>query len=450
MGSMDAATSLMLRGDTKLRSLFSIRRGLLRLRSFYSGVPYTALKLFYVIGVRLDRAIIVDRSSGEIAGEWSGPLKRHEPKTEAGRRALLAATAAFAQDPRAAYGEGRRVLDLGASRIHIYATPGYILAVEHSGPGSRKLVGAIDIALRKSLESFPGFISMITGKATELQGLARKAGPALEKYLAQANLPPYGEVQRPIFAYTAIAIVSIAGITATSEAILKKYVSGPSSEAGLGAPPKLVGQTAGASQIVSVSTLGSASEFGRPLKRVQPAQHVIPAAPQRPNLSAVQSTPPSPAKTTTEAAIAKAEERVPITNGIVESALSSLPNFDQGAGLELKSLSQIDLSVQSETNGISSAVSVPAGLLQGQPVTVSDQGVMVGLFSTGGGGNSLLSPIDATGSSGGSAQGILATTTSGVASLSGGAQSLASTNAVTGIAGNAVNSTLGTVGKALH
>ncbi|MGA7324088.1 MAG: hypothetical protein WBX25_06315, partial [Rhodomicrobium sp.] len=211
-------------------------------------------------------------------------------------------------------------------------------------------------------------------------------------------------------------------------------------------PPKLRDRTAGASQTVTVSTAESASEFGRPLKRVQPAQHVVPAAPQPLNLPVAQALPPSPAK----GAMEKAEERVPITNGIVESALSSLPNFDQGAGLELKSLSQIDLSVQSETNGISSAVSVPAGLLQGQPVTVSDQGVMVGLFSTGGGGNSLLSPIDATGSSGGSAQGILATTTSGVASLSGGAQSLASTNAVTGIAGNAVNSTLGTVGKALH
>ncbi len=446
MGPKDASTSLMLRGDTKLRSLFSIRRGLLRLRSFYSGVPYTALKLFYVIGVRLDSAIVVDRSSGEIAGEWSGPLKRDEQKAEARRQALHAAIAAYAADARAAFGEGRRVLDLGASRVHIFATPGYILAVEHSGPGSRKLTGVIDIALRKSLESAPGFISLITGKATELQGLASKAGPALEKSLARANLPPYGEAQRPIFAHTAVAIITIAGITATSEAILKKYVSGPNSEAGLAAPSKLSDHKTGASQTVSVSTLGSASEIGRPAKRVRPARHTTPDAPQPVNLPVSEALPPSPAKP----ALEKAEERVTIAKGIVDSALSNLPNFDQGAGLDLKSWNQIDINVQSDTNNISSAVSVPAGLLQGQPVTVSDQGVMVGLFSTGGGGNSLLSPIDATGSSGGNAQGALATTTSGVASLSAGAQSLASTNAVTGMAGTTVNSALGTVGKALH
>ena len=145
--------------DRRLRSLLSLRRAFLRIRSFYSGIPYEKLKLYHLIGVRLDQILIVERGTGRIIGEWCDSSKIWKGNSEASRQSvranMLAAVGEFEKNPDAIFRGKVRALDHDGLRTHVHATSSYILGARYAGAAIRKLDGHIDAALRKSLGTAP-------------------------------------------------------------------------------------------------------------------------------------------------------------------------------------------------------------------------------------------------------------------------------------------------------
>lgn len=229
MTAAHTTRSILERTDLILRRLFSLRRACLRIRSFYSGISYSKLKLYYLIGVHLDQVLIVERGTGRILDRWSesshfGTGNKKEIQQRAIAK-MLVAICELDKNPKAVFHGGLPVLDLSGSYAYLHATPVYILAAKYSGPAIDKLKRYIDSALQSSVRAAPDLLYFFGTKSGGLRGTAGQVASALEKLLLDANMPPYGEVRRPVFAYAAIAALSLVGITATGEAIVQKYVS---------------------------------------------------------------------------------------------------------------------------------------------------------------------------------------------------------------------------------
>src|SRR5258706_2517277 len=86
--------------------------------------------------------------------------------------------------------------------------------------------------------------------------------------------------------------------------------------------------------------------------------------------------------------------RTPLTpddlDGTVETAVANLGNFDWGAATKMGAFKRFDLTSPSPKLDLQRK-DLASGLSQGVPVSVTDQGVRVGLFSIGSDGGSLFS-----------------------------------------------------------
>ncbi|MGO9174187.1 MAG: hypothetical protein ACLP7P_19790 [Rhodomicrobium sp.] len=424
--------------DRTLRSLFSLRRAFLRIQSLYSGIPYTKLKLTRLIGIHLGQVLIIERGTRRILDEWSDGSNAARGTEQTGsRRAganILAAIAELERNPKAFFHGGIRTLDLGGSHVHLYATPAYILAAKYDGPAIGKLERHIDAALRVSLAKTPALLYFTGGKSAGLQGIANRVALTIEKILLHANLPPHGKARRPIFAYAAIAALCLAGIATTGEAIYLRYpiwqdvkldqvepagmdLAAATSAA---APPPLhfeAGEAGHAAQIAGPMPAQSPTRAPGWGMAAVPAS----AAPAQ-QLLAVQSSEllrwqmdralMQPALSTdvkTETA------PVSLVDNAVKSGLAQLAKFGQGSGAELNSLNRLEVSAQPFTKDLPGTAYPAAGSPQSTPVSVTDQGVKLGLFSTSGDGNSIFSPINNGMALGGTPAGNLASEGMGAA-----------------------------------
>ncbi len=400
------------RSDLGLRRLLSIRRAALRCRSLYSGTSYRTLKLRHVIGVRLDQVLIVERGSHRILDEWSGGSKgRMEEEKAAPRKAtamMLAAIGAFAKDPKSVFHGGISSLDLGRTHVQLYATPTYVLGARYGGPALGKLDQHIDAALRNALRATPELLHWIGGAPEDLKGTAGKIASTLEKLLLDANLPPHGEVQRPIFAYATIAGLCLASITATGDAIMRQTVAPKKESAddlqhvvmGIAASTKGVTlselrvDVAAGGDAVRLSGLVESPSAGNALNKsiksalgnVTVTSHFLFAQPS--DLLTAQLN-----RSLLQFSLA-GMGRTPLTpddvDGTVETAVANLGNFDWGAATKMGAFKRFDLTSPSPKLDLQRK-DLASGLLQGVPVSVTDQGVRVGLFSIGSDGGSLFS-----------------------------------------------------------
>jgi hypothetical protein len=337
--------------------------------------------------VRLDQILIVERGTGRVIGEWSDSSKiwkgNSAPARQSVKANMLAAIGEFEKDPDAIFRGKVRALDHDGLRTHVHATPSYILGARYAGPAIRKLERHIDAALRKSLSTAPALLYLTKGTSAELQGFATQAASAIERLLLEANLPPYGKVSRPVFAYAAAAALGAVFVTATGDAIVQKYAASRTiAEQGSMRGAK-VDTVNPASMAVSIRAADGYREIpssgGRPQAAGTPAKNP-------------QATPASgpPAEALPGAGTPTAT--ISMVDNAVKSALSQLPNFDRGTGVKLDSLNRFDPSSQPAANDLpGTAGSAPASL-QASGISVSDRGVQVGLFSLSSDGNSTLAP----------------------------------------------------------
>jgi hypothetical protein len=386
------------RSDRRLRSLLSLRRAFLRIRSAYSGVSYEKLKLYHLIGLRLGQLLIIERGTGRVIDEWSeSPASGNGQPTAAPRSLkldMLAAVGDLERNPKAIFQGGLRTLNVGEAHVHLHATPAYILAAAYGGPAIGELEGHIDAALRKSLGATPALNYFTGGKIEELKGVASQLAPAIEKLLLDANLPPHGKKPHPTFAYTAIAALTLAGVTATGEAIVRIASPGFTSN-DLKAPGIPGALSANAVTPVQLGAAGGGatdSDSGamphEPANgRVAPGQDAAsaPVLAAEPAELLTWQINSSLLKLSLQGDIETPAQDT-IVDSAVKSALSQLPNFD--SGVRLDSLNRFELSAQADLSGLQAPA---ARSLQVPPVSVSDHGVQVGLFSLSSDGSSVFS-----------------------------------------------------------
>jgi hypothetical protein len=430
------ARTVLERSDRRLRSLLSLRRAFLRVRSAYSGVSYGKLKLYHLIGLRLGQVLIIERGTGRVMDEWSDrPVSGNgyaAGRPQSLKPDMLAAVGDLERNPKAIFHGGLRALNVGESHVHLHATPAYILAAAYCGPAIRKLERHIDAALRKSLGSTPALMYFTGGGSAELQGVASELASAIEKLLLDANLPPYGKAAHPTFAYTAIAALTLAGITATGEAILQTYPSLHFTTEDFKAPaipmaPPQNAVTPAPAQIGAADRGGAEPESGamphKPAKAMAaPAQGVAGApvlAVDSGDLLAWEVNR-SLLKLSLNDNFGTPAGPDTIVDSAVKSVLSQLPILDPGSGVELDALNRFDFSTQVDMSDLqapaSSSLRLPA-------ISVTDQGVQVGLFSLSGGGSSIFSlePMSSAGNVGGA--NAIAGAGTGVNSVAGGVNS---------------------------
>jgi hypothetical protein len=395
------------KSDRRLRSLFSLRRAFLRLRSLYSGIPYEKLKLYHLIGVRLDQILIVERGTGRLIGEWSDSSKIWKGNSAARRQSvkasMLAAIGEFEKNPEVIFRGKVRALDHDGLRTHLHATPSYILGARYAGPAIRKLDRHIDAALRKSLGTAPALLSFMGGTAAELQGFATQAASAIEKRLLEANLPPHGKVSRPVFAYAAAAALGLVFISATGDAIVQRYAASrtiPAYDLKHSAKGEMAIPATPESMAVAIRAADGDREV--PGGRRVPAE----GAEAAPGSGASAGTLPGAApaelaswqinRALLQLSQADGSEvtaaPAAIVDDAVKSALAQLPNFDQGSGVKLDSLNRFDPSSQAAPSDLASAAGFASSSLRATGISVSDRGVQVGLFSLSSDGNSTFSP----------------------------------------------------------
>ena len=430
-----------------------MRRAFLRIQSLYSGIPYTKLKLTRLIGVHLGQVLIIERGTRRILDEWSDSSNAARGAERSGsQRAganIPAAIGELERNPKAFFHGGIRTLDLGTSHVHLYATPAYILAAKYDGPAIGKLERHIDAALRVSLAKTPALLYFVGGKSAGLQGIANRVALTIEKILLDANLPPHGKARRPIFAYAAIAALCLAGITATGEAIYLRYPVWQDVKLDQVKPAGM--DLAAATSAAAPPTVHfEAGEGGHAASAAGWGMAAVPAsaAPAQ-QLLAVQSSEllrwqmDRALMQFALAADVKPETApVSLVDNAVKSGLAQLAKFGQGSGAELNSLNRLEVSSQPFTKDLPGTAYPAAGSPQSTPISVTDQGVKLGLFSTGGDRNSIFSPIENGMALGGTAAGNLASEGTGAA---GGAISN-----VAGATMPAVNQTLSSAGAAVH
>jgi len=385
-----------------------------------------------LIGVHLDQVLIVERGTGRILDRWSESSHfRTGNKKEIQQRAIakmLVAICEFDKNPKAVFHGGLPVLDLGGSYAYLHATPVYILAAKYSGPAIDKLKRYIDSILQNSVRSAPNLLYFFGSKSGGLRGTAGQVASALEKLLLDANMPPYGEVRRPVFAYAAIAALSLVGITATGEAIVQKYVSAKvqganelnraltdfAPSAGAIVPPQM--------RIIA-GDAGHAAQGGA--TALQPAA-IAPGSAATATLGGL-----TPAQLLTWQ-LDRSLMRLPaaaggvpgsMVDGVVEAALAKLSNFDWETSAKLYPLNRFDLSTQALSGDLAGAADLASRFSQDVPISLTDQGVKVGLFSTSSDESSIFAPggtqppasIVASASAGAGADGAVSANAAGAA-----------------------------------
>jgi hypothetical protein len=415
--------SILRKFDKRLRTLIPIRRLVLRLQSLASGVAYRTLKLQYVIGIRLHRVLIVERGTGLVLDDWSAGSKARGASGDVRQQRLVSdirsATDTFSKSWSSG-SSGPRPFDFAGTRVHVCANPSYIVAAACSGEGTRLLEDNIGAALRRSREVTPALRGSTGAGLAELHGTAGKVAATMEQLLADEKLPGHAEAPRPLFAYGAIAVILLAGITVTGEALLNNFRAwhGISSRELEGDMAKQAPSGVAATRLLVRPEIGEGGHAVRgslaePMKPAlsgeAAAEHglfIPPAelAAWQLNRSLLQfpaATIPAPGASFIDEA--------------TRSALSQLPNFDAAFGAKIETSTRFDAVIQ---DGVSPAFDRASALFQAPPIAVSDQGVKVGLFSTGS-GSSLFSPVQSGFASGvglGSAsEGNLASSSSGIA-----------------------------------
>jgi hypothetical protein len=221
----ESIAGLVNKTDEGLRSVFSVPRIALRLRSLISGVPYRTLRLAYQFGARLEAVLIVQRGGGAVLDEWEAPSRQNEHKKHGSNMiaGMLAAVNEFASEALASEGGALRTLDLGGSHVHLRATPAFIAAVKCSGRNSRSLDKYMDTVLREvvasSLRSQSAH-SLPPSAGETYAGLAGKLAGQLETQLLDPPvlLGPGGR-RRPIAAYIFFGLLAFLGIAALGNTV---------------------------------------------------------------------------------------------------------------------------------------------------------------------------------------------------------------------------------------
>ncbi len=440
---MASAAGFLERWDRRLRSVFSLRRGFLRIRSLYSRVPYGKLKLYHLIGLSLEDVLIVERNTGRILDEWHGGLKRPEGTARTQPRdsiaSLLAAIGALEANPKALFHSGVRPIDLDGGRAHLHMTPAYILATRYGGPAVRKLERHAGAALQKSLKSAPSLLFFTGGDAGVLQGSAQQVAAAIEQLLLQANLPPHGRKPRPVFAYTAAAILSLCGIAGTGEAIVHTYDAGsffaeefgfgrnvPSRPIPLRAAP--VDEAAVIRGQAEAANRGPASVDSGALPYYSDKKHATASSTASSQSNEKQATASSAAgaqsseKQATASSAAGAQSQAAqqdqspswkpnpslpqlstaesgrqpdavasVVDNATKAALAQLRNFDEKVPINAGSMRPAYFAPQNGGGEFTSAMPALPGAWRTNAISLSSQEVRVGLFSTGNSGSTLFS-----------------------------------------------------------
>src|SRR5258706_5631593 len=202
---------------------------------------------------------------------------------------------------------------------------------------------------------------------------------------------PHGEVQRPIFAYATIAALCLASITATGDAIMRQTVAPKKESAddlqhvvmGIAASTKGVTlselrvDVAAGGEAVRLSGLVESPSAGNALSKsiksalgnVTVTSHFLFAQPS--DLLTAQLNP-----SLLQFSLA-GMGRTPLTtddvDGTVETAVANLGNFDSGAATKIGAFKRFDLTFPYPTLDLQRK-DLASGLLQGVPVSVTDQG----------------------------------------------------------------------------
>jgi len=390
-------SSFMRMIDRKLRSLFSLRRAFLRVRSIYTGHSYSTLKLRHVIGISLNRVLIVERDSGYVFDEWDAVSKTEDETCET-RSAIVAKVGEIAKGTPSS--GGFSPIEYGGGRIHIHARPTYITAACFSGRGVRPLGPLVQAAFIEALRTGNVPLHFTRCSPAEFRGASELVAAATEKLLLDADLPPHGKVPRPIFAYSAIAGLSLLGIAATGDIIAERYGAEISSWAeNFGQNPterSLVVKAGGSQQPQQQSGNESGSaisaDAGTILGRAVGGSRTNTKSASNNDIAITQFAGVPQAQFLTweidrslmqfslATDVRAAGAPVSLVDDALKSALAQLPKFDPGLGAKPLSWTNFNGSSQPGARGLTGkgySNSLP-------PVSVDDQGFRVGLFSTGG------------------------------------------------------------------
>lgn len=197
--------------NAQLESRLSARRLRLRIKSLLTGRPYGELLLANTSRFELQEMLLIRRGSGILLDHWQAEPSADED-AETGSDSLvsglLTAITDFAEEAFDDDVTQLRTLDIGRGRIHLRATPAYLLALICGGPETGRFRKRLDKELFGVLEEYADVVG--DPDAAEDKPRLRAILPTLAERLTTIV---EAEKRPPVLAVGILALigVSVAG-----------------------------------------------------------------------------------------------------------------------------------------------------------------------------------------------------------------------------------------------
>ena len=205
--------------DRRIERALSWKNLKLRVRSAFTGTPYAELQLRRSRFLCVDEIFLIKRG-GLLADHWKAANAEAEQEAAKANSDqmmvsnMLSAITDFVSDG-VKQGE-LKSLDVGGDRIHLRATPAYIIAVRCSGSGNAILERRLDRELVLAAEEYESALSDETEKGEKK--LRKSFIPKLADRLNSALLGAAIEIEQPrrLVPYYALTLVAALALGTTS------------------------------------------------------------------------------------------------------------------------------------------------------------------------------------------------------------------------------------------
>jgi len=178
--------------NDRIDALVSANSWRLRLRAMATGRTMAEVALAEADAARLKRALLLERGSGRVLAHW--PSNEQSDENLDLQSGMIAAITEFAANVYADKGGELRLLDLGASRVFLRASPRVIVAAEFGGDLSRQREKRLD-------EAFLSIVEL--HEKEEASCTPEKIGGLLNDALAEPPAEPKSKT--PVMIFGAVA-----------------------------------------------------------------------------------------------------------------------------------------------------------------------------------------------------------------------------------------------------
>jgi outer membrane protein OmpA-like peptidoglycan-associated protein len=149
-----------------------------RLKSLLTGRPLAEIILSETAGFRLERILLIDRTTGALLATWAAREDEAQPDGQAALLGgLLSAIVSFSRDAFQGNGHDLRALDLGDRVVMLRSSARRIVAAVGHGVADEQLEARVDAAFLSFLEASAEADDAVTSQARLLAPLASALAP---------------------------------------------------------------------------------------------------------------------------------------------------------------------------------------------------------------------------------------------------------------------------------